>query len=372
MIKEQQHRLAQDIMTLSALSAPSYREESAIRYLVARFKELNLKPEVDHSGNISVLFPSQQKNASSLMIFAHSDEIGFVVRKIEKNGFLRVERIGGVHRNTLHGQTLQFLVDDKEPVLGVIGVKSHHYTKENEKGVNSSVENLYVDIGVFSAEEARSRGISVGTTGTFFAHPRQQGDLIIGKAMDDRAACGLLLAFAETLKNQKLNWDIIITISVQEEFNIRGIMPAVHTYKPSAALGIDITPSCDTPELQAYSDVGLGKGPAITAMNFHGRGTLAGMIPDQTMVKFLKEAAINKNISVQDEVALGVLTETAYISFSQSGGVPCCGLSIPTRYSHTPIETIHLKDLYQMHDLLEGFVQRLPLEMCFGKSYLAK
>lgn len=371
MPKVSRETLASDIMKLSSLCAPSYREDAAIRYLVSRFREMSLKPEVDHNGNISLCFPSGRTGAPSLMIFAHSDEIGFIVRKIEKNGFLRVERIGGVHRTTLHGQTLQFITEEGGLIYGVIGVKSHHYIKENEKGIGSSVDQLYVDIGAFSTEEVSEQGIRVGSVGTFYTLPRRQGDLIIGKAMDDRAACALLLSLAQTLRQKTSLWNIILTVSVQEEFNIRGIMPAVHTHKPDAAIGIDITPSCDTPELQSYSDVRLGAGPALTTMNFHGRGTLAGMLPDEKMFQHLKEAARAKNIAVQEEVALGVLTETAYIGFSGSGGIPCCGLSIPTRYTHTPIETVCLEDILQIQSLLETFIDRLSPDMRFGKSYLA-
>ena len=335
--------------------------------------------EVDNIGNINVIFESKSNPNKFITLFAHSDEIGFIIKKIENNGFIRIERIGGVNRNILHGTTIQFinkkgdidLIKDSAIfiLLGVIGVKSHHFMKDSEKGIISSQDELYVDIGAFSKEEVLNKyNLRVGSIAVFNSKARVNNDLIIGKAMDDRANCALLLCLAEEIKDMDINFSVCITISVQEEFNIRGILPSIERIKPYIAVGLDITPSCDTPDLAGFSDVMINKGVGITAMNFHGRGTLAGMIPDEKLLKHITNVADLNKIPYQYEVALGVLTETAFLEFSGNYGVPCASLSIPTRYTHTNIETISINDLINAKKLLYLFLKDIKNDSKYGKS----
>ncbi|WP_302273386.1 M42 family metallopeptidase [Brachyspira aalborgi] len=361
--------LIKRVLELSDIIGPSYREDRVIEYLVKEFKKITSNVEVDNIGNINVIFKSESNPYKFITLFAHSDEIGFIIKKIENNGFIRIERIGGVNRNILHGTTIQFINENGDIVLGVIGVKSHHFMKDSEKGIISSQEELYVDIGAFSKEEVCNKyNLRVGSVAVFYSKARVNNELIIGKAMDDRANCALLLCLAEEIKDIDIDFSVCITISVQEEFNIRGILPAIERIKPYIAIGLDITPSCDTPDLDGFSDVALNKGVGITAMNFHGRGTLAGMIPDEKLLNHIIKVAKDNKISHQYEVALGVLTETAFLEFSGNYGVPCASLSIPTRYTHTNIETISINDLINAKKLLYLFLNDIKKNCKYGKS----
>lgn len=361
--------LIKRVLELSDIIGPSYREDKVIEYLVKEFKKTTSNVEVDNIGNINVIFKSKSNPYKFITLFAHSDEIGFIIRKIENNGFIRVERIGGVNRNILHGTTIQFINDNGDIILGVIGVKSHHFMKDSEKGLLASQDELYVDIGAFSNKEVQDKyNLRVGSIAVLYSKARMNNDLIIGKAMDDRANCALLLCLAEEIKNIDINFSICITISCQEEFNIRGILPSIERIKPYIAIGLDITPSCDTPDLIGFSDVTLNKGVGITAMNFHGRGTLAGMIPDEKLLKHIIKVAQENKIPYQYEVALGVLTETAFLEFSGNYGIPCASLSIPTRYTHTNIETISINDLMNTKKLLYLFLKDIKEDSKYGKS----
>lgn len=361
--------LIKRVLELSDIIGPSYREDRVIEYLVKEFRKITSNVEVDNIGNINVIFKSESNPDKFITLFAHSDEIGFIIKKIENNGFIRIERIGGVNRNILHGTTIQFINENGDIVLGVIGVKSHHFMKDSEKGIISSQEELYVDIGAFSKEEVCNKyNLRVGSIAVFYSKARVNNELIIGKAMDDRANCALLLCLAEEIKDIDIDFSVCITISVQEEFNIRGILPAIERIKPYIAIGLDITPSCDTPDLDGFSDVALNKGVGITAMNFHGRGTLAGMIPDEKLLNHIIKVAKDNKISHQYEVALGVLTETAFLEFSGNYGVPCASLSIPTRYTHTNIETISINDLINAKKLLYLFLKGIKKNCKYGKS----
>lgn len=361
--------LTKRVLELSDIIGPSYREDKVIEYLVKEFRKITSNVEVDNIGNINVIFESKSNPNKFITLFAHSDEIGFVIKKIENNGFIRIERIGGVNKNILHGTTIQFINENGDIILGVIGVKSHHFMKDFEKGILASQDELYVDIGAFSKEEVYNKyNLRVGSIAVLYSKARVNNDLIIGKAMDDRANCALLLCLAEEIKDIDINFSVCITISVQEEFNIRGILPSIERIKPYIAIGLDITPSCDTPDLAGFSDIMINKGVGITAMNFHGRGTLAGMIPDEKLLKHITKVANDNKIPYQYEVALGVLTETAFLEFAGNYGIPCASLSIPTRYTHTNVETISINDLISAKKLLYLFLKDIKKDSKYGKS----
>jgi putative aminopeptidase FrvX len=362
-------RLLADIRELTSLDGPSSREDRVIEYMAARLRRFDGELSIDRLGNVTCRIGAGRPGAARLMVFAHMDEIGLIVRKVEANGFLRVERIGGVHVNVLPGLQVNVL-GRSGTIGGVIGVKSHHFTKPDEKGVVPSVSDLYVDIGASSREEALRAGVDVGTMIVYKpAFMQLQGGLVANKAMDNRAACAVLLALAEALhaNRERLQWDVYLVACVQEEFNIRGILPVVRRIRPDASIGIDVTPSCDTPDLAGYSDVVIGKGPALTFMNFHGRGTLAGVLPDERLLERLMGVAEREEIPYQKEIALGVITENAYIAL-QGDGIPVAGVSIPTRYTHTPVETVSLHDVERLTSLLLAFALDLNASDRFGKG----
>ncbi|MGE7934877.1 M42 family metallopeptidase [Viridibacillus arvi] len=361
------------IQELTELRGVSSQEDNIISYMAPIFEKYGQKVRVDTLGNLICSFHTGIPNSKRLLIFAHMDEIGFIVRKVEQNGFLRVERIGGVHINVLPG--LKVDVQGVKGVLpGFIGTTSHHFTKAHEKGKVPTTEDLYIDIGATSKEHAHKLGIQVGCMITYHSDFTELPDnLLTNKAMDNRAACAVLLKLAEQIYQwvPKLNWDIYLIACVQEEFNIRGVLPAVRSISPEVSIGIDITPSFDTPDMVGYSDVILNNGPAITCMNFHGRGTLAGVLPDSKLLKTLFDIAEKNKIKIQREVALGVITENAFISFEEKG-IATASLSIPARYTHTPIETISLRDVENTVSLLISFIIQLEKSTNFGRSQIIK
>lgn len=352
---------------LVQLPGVSSREEKVIEYVYHHFKKHSEDVQIDALGNVILKITSGKETAKKMMIFAHMDEIGFIIRKVEKNGFLRIERIGGVSTQILPGLIID-IQGEKGIVKGIIGTPAHHFIRAEDKFSVPQVNELYVDIGAVSEEQVKEMGINVGTFATF--EPRYEemaNEVICGKALDNRGALAVLLEFLEESQGKSFGWDIYIVAAVMEEFNIRGIIPAVHMIQPDAMLGIDITPSCDTPDMD-YNDVVLGKGPAITYMNFHGGGTLAGVLPDKTMLAFLEKACKEAGITWQREIAPGVITENAFALW-ENGGIPVCSLSIPTRYTHTPVECVHYSDLEALVKTIQSFVTGLKEDTCFGKRY---
>ena len=355
---------------LVELNGVSSREEDVMEYMYRQFKKVSDTVETDNLGNVILKISSGKKDAKKMMIFAHMDEIGFIVRKIETDGYVRIERIGGVSTQILPGLVIN-LLSEKGIVKGIVGTPAHHFIKQQDKFSVPQVEDLYIDIGAASAHEVEDMGIRVGSFGVFESrYMEMPNDILCGKAMDDRAALAIILQFLDEIKGQTFAWDIYIVAAVMEEYNIRGILPAVHTIRPDAILGLDITPSCDTPDMY-YNDVVLGKGPALCYMNFHGGGTLAGVLPDKKMLEFLERTMEKANIPYQREISPGIITENAFTLF-ENDGIPVCNLSIPTRYTHTPVECVCLKDLELLVLTLKEIVSELTENIGFGKGNIIK
>ncbi|MEG1016431.1 MAG: M42 family peptidase [Oscillospiraceae bacterium] len=357
---------------LSALHGISSREEDVISYMEKAFQDLGGKVKVDSIGNVICHFASGKPDAARLLIFAHTDEIGFIVRKVEEDGFLRLMRVGGVTINVLPGAAVD-LLGKNGVIRGVVGVKSHHVMTAEDKQYVPEADSLYVDIGAASLEEANRMGVFTGCFATFASEKafKLGENLLCGKAMDDRSCCAVLIESAKEISKlaakNLLEWDVYYVACVQEDFNVRGIMPAVNDIRPNASIGMDICIAADTPELKGYSEIRLGGGPAITYMNFHGRGTLAGVLPDKKLLERLEKTCFENDIHYQHEVSLGIITENAFISF-QNEGVPVANISVPCRYTHTQIETVDLRDLDDMVKILIGFVASLDRNERFGKT----
>lgn len=364
-------RFKELIKQLTDLSGNSGHEDEVIKYIAKALKEKADELKVDSIGNLTATFMCGKANAKKVMLFGHMDEVGMVVRKIEKNGLLRAEKLGSINPNILPGSVVD-IIGSKSKIPGVIGSKSHHYLKPEDKYKVNGFDKLYIDIGATSEEEVKDLGIDVGTPMVMQSRFQElANDMISNKAMDDRALLSILVALGQDIKREELDCDLYLVFSVQEEFNTRGIMPVVREVKPDIAIGLDVTPSCDVPDVESYSDVVIGKGPALTYMNHHGRGTLAGLVPNVKFLSFIEEIGKENNIPIQKEVALGVLTETAYILFENSQTV-VANISIPTRYTHTPVEVVSLRDIINCYKLLHDFLKQYKSDKEFGKFTLLK
>ncbi|MBK5142559.1 M42 family metallopeptidase [Budviciaceae bacterium BWR-B9] len=345
-----------NLLSLLALDGISGHEHKIAAVMQQQFSQSAYQVWQDRLGNVVAQYGSQAPDAFRLMIFAHMDEVGFMVRKIEENGFLRFERVGGPAQITMSGSTVR-LEGEHGPIQGCIGIKSYHFSKGDERTQAPGIEHLWIDIGAADKQDAARMGIKVGTPVCLYNPPQLlANDLVCSKALDDRLGCTALLGVAAAVESMDLDIALYLVASVQEEFNIRGILPVLRRINPDMAIGIDITPSCDTPDLSDYSDVVINKGPGITCLNYHGRGTLAGLITPPKLIAFLEKTAAEHQIPVQREVAPGVITETGYIQMEQDG-IPCASLSIPCRYTHSPSEVASVRDLSDCIRLLTAIAR---------------
>ena len=177
------------------------------------------------------------------------------------------------------------------------------------------------------------------------------GDRLAGTSLDDRAACAVMLEIAEQIKQKKNRPTVHLVFTVQEEFNLRGALPAARTIRPDIAIQLDLILACDTPDMTERGDVQLGAGPAISLYSFHGRGTLNGVIPHPALVNLCEETASAGCIPLQRSVHIGALTDLSYVQHI-GDGVACIDIGFPMRYSHSSLEVCDLGDLVDLTKLL--------------------
>jgi putative aminopeptidase FrvX len=347
--------MMRDLLTeLMLIPGLSGHEERVAKAIAGHLDRLGLPHRSDRLGNLMTTLPGDP-GLPSVMVFTHMDQLGFIVRKVEPSGLIRLERLGGVPERALPAQAVVMSTDQGD-VTGVIANKSHHATGPEEKYKVLPYAELYVDAGFSSAEEAQAAGVRIGTPVTYL--PRVlplAGDRIAGTSVDDRAGCAVLLALAASRKG-KPGPTLHLVWSVQEEYNLRGVLPAATALQPDIALQIDLLLACDTPDMLGRGEVTLGGGPGISLYSFHGRGTLNGVIPHPALVKLAEAAAVAQGLPLQRSAHTGALTDLSYIQFMGPEGVACLDVGFPMRYSHSALEVVDLRDLEGLTSLIDGML----------------
>ncbi len=337
-----------DLMLIPGLSGHEGRVRGHIKTLM---QTAGLEARTDRLGNLIATIEGDPA-APSVMLFTHMDQLGFVVRKIEDDGFVRVERVGGVPERALASQAVSFQIGAGRDRAGVVANKSHHATGPDEKYRVVPYRELYIDTGLLYAAEVRAAGIEVGTPVVYKPNVLDlPPDRIAGTAVDDRAGCAVLLEVARHLGSLKTNPTIHIVFSVQEEFNLRGALTAAQALKPDIAIQLDLLLTGDTPDMEDVTDVCLGGGPGISLYSFHGRGTLNGTIPHPALPQLFDRAAAESGIRLQRSAQTGILTETSYVQLVGEG-VVCIDVGFPCRYTHSALEVCDLNDLTGLATLL--------------------
>ncbi|HCW85832.1 MAG TPA: peptidase M42, partial [Rhodobacteraceae bacterium] len=287
-----------------------------------------------------------------VMLFTHMDQLGFIVRKIEVDGLIRLERLGGVPERALAAQDVLICVGEGQDVSGVIANKSHHATTALEKYQVTPYAELYVDTGLSCAAEVEAAGIRIGAAVVYAPQAAAlNDDRICGTSVDDRAGCAVLLEVARSLKNRTSGPPVDIAFTVLEEFNLRGALPLAQKLLPDIAIQLDLMLATDTPDMEARGEMVLGGGPGMSLYSFHGRGTLNGVIPHPAMVDLFERAATAENIPLQRSAQVGVLTDLSYVQLVGEG-VASVDMGFPMRYSHSARELCDLGDLVSLAQLL--------------------
>ncbi|WP_094542191.1 M42 family metallopeptidase [Brucella grignonensis] len=336
--------------------------EDRVRRLIARdLADLPLEFVTDRLGNLIATMKGDE-SAPSVMLFAHTDQLGFIVRKIEENGLIRIERLGGIPEKALPAQAVLFCVGEGRDVHGVIANKSHHATPAEEKYKVTPYAELFIDVGAESAEDVKALGIEIGTPVVYAPRVIHLNEnRVIGTSVDDRAGCAVVMEVARQLAKNGARPTVHFVFAVLEEFNLRGAMVAAQAIKPDIAIQLDIGLNADTPDMTHRGEIQLGGGPAISLYSFHGRGTLNGTIPHPALPKLFTDAAASKAISLQRTAHTGALTDSSYVQLVNQG-VACIDVCFPCRYTHTALEMCDLRDLEGLTTLLVEAISRIDSE----------
>ena len=357
----------QDILSALMCEPGLSGHEDRVRHAIAGWLEaFGCQSRSDRMGNLVTTFEGDA-DAPSVMLFTHMDQLGFVIRKVEADGLIRLERLGGVPERALASQAM-LICTDKGDLPGVIANKSHHATTPEEKYRVLPYRELYVDAGFTSADEAEAAGVQIGTPVVY--HPQVlalAGDRVAGTSVDDRAGCAALIKVAEALAKRKTGPTVHIAFTVQEEFNLRGALPLAQTLAPDIAIQIDLMLATDTPDMADRGDMRLGGGPGMSLYSFHGRGTLNGVIPHPTLVKLTEETAKAEDIPLQRSAQTGVLTDLSYVQLVGQG-VAAIDLGFPMRYSHSSLEVCDLSDLAALTRLLIAALDRIGPDFDLGRD----
>jgi endoglucanase len=299
----------------------------------------------DKFGNI---FAQKGESGKTMMVAAHMDEIGLIVKHIDDKGFIRFAKLGGVPDHILLSQRV-FVHGVKKRIRGVIGCKAIHLMKDDERKQLVAYDKMFIDTGA-TKDQLREMGIKVGTPITFERGMAElEGGEILGKAMDDRAGCYVLV---EALKRAKPANKVFGVFTVQEEVGLRGASISAFSVKPNLGLAIDTTIAGDHPEiLESEAPVRLGMGPVILAADGRKDSLGGGMIANPLVRGWMMEVAEKAGIPFQLEVLEGGTTDASAIQASQEG-VPSGCLSVPSRYVHSSSEVISQPDLENTVNLL--------------------
>lgn len=321
-------------------------DESAVRALIAAQIQKRVDEyRVDALGNMIALKRAGRRasRAPRVLIAAHMDEVGFLITHIDKEGFLRFEKVGGIDDRVLPSKSV--LIGSRA-LPGVIGFKPQHLSPEAERKKVPTADELVVDIGATSREDALG-AVKPGDYATFDTTFGALGDNCVrGKALDDRAGCALLVE----LLNEAYPFDLYAAFTTQEELGLRGARSAAYGVAPDMAFVLEATVCDDSPKGKDLSPTTrLGAGPALTLAD-------RTLLADKRLVKLLHETAVAHDIPFQYKQPLVGSTDAGRLHLTR-GGVPSAVVSIPARYIHSPAALISLDD-YQ--NALKLLIATLP------------
>lgn len=291
-----------------------------------------------------------------IMITGHLDEIGFMITRIDDNGFLKFETVGGWWSQVMLAQRVTVMTR-KGNIVGVIGSKPPHILPPEQRKKPVEVKDMFIDIGASSKEEAESFGVRPGDAVTPICDftVMKNEKIMMAKAWDNRIGCAIAIEVMKRLKDENHDNVVYGVGAVQEEVGLRGAKTAAHKIEPDIGFAVDVGIAGDTPGISANDATAkIGEGPQI-------------MIYDRSMVShkglrdFVTDIADEHEIPYQFEAMSGGGTDAGSIHLS-GDGAPSLAITVPTRYIHTHAAILHRDDFEHAVQLITEVVKRLDEE----------
>lgn len=319
---------------LTGTYSPSGNEGLIREVITEEIREYADEITTDNMGNLIV---RKKGNGKKILLAAHMDEIGLLVNFIDEKGFLRFAPVGGVMPYCALYQTVVF----ENGVEGTVA-----YEEKEDLKKDFSINKMYIDIGASSDREAMER-VSIGDSAVFKGDLRITGDMVTSKALDNRIGVYILIEVLKKIKSPEN--DLYFVFTTQEELGLRGARAAANAICPDVGLAVDVTDTGDTPNCNPMA-VKLGDGPCIKFMD-------NSIITHKEVNDALKASAQNTQTPVQYEVLKFGGTDAGAIHTSGIG-VKTGAVSVPTRYIHTPRETVNMKDVAGAINIISDFVSQ--------------
>lgn len=321
------------IRDLCCLCGTSGREENVREYII---NHIGSHPySVDALGNLIVNVQGEMRAKNKVAVFAHMDEVGFIATYVTESGLIKFTTVGGILPAVMSGRKVVF----ENGCHGVIGAKPVHLSSESEKNTYLGSENLYINIGAASKEEALN-AISLGDTAVFEPDFLDLGEKIVSKALDDRVGCAIMLKMIE----KGMKYDTVFIFSVQEEVGCRGAGCAANAVKPDFSVVLESTTAADVANVPEEKQVcRQGRGAVISFMD---NSTLY----DKEIFNKCLELGKANDIAVQVKSAVAGGNDSG--SIHKSGvGVRAAAISGPCRYIHSQSNLLQKSDISACFDL---------------------
>ena len=322
--------------------AVSGDEGEVRRIVLEEVKPYADEVKVDALGSVLVRKNGTGKKPLRVLLDAHMDEVGFMIVHDDGDGFFQFRTVGGIDARHLVGKQV---IVGKEHVPGVIGAKPIHLTSAEERSHTVDVDSMRIDLGPEGKAKAGDRA-------TFATKFKRVGPSIMSKSIDDRIGVAILI---ELLKNAPENIELCLAFSVQEEIGLRGAAVAGYYFNPDLAIAIDSTPARDLPDYDGRENytynTKLGLGPAIYPAH-------APVISDPRLVKFLAEIGTKNKLPFQFRQPGGGGTDAGAIQQARAG-VPVVSVSVPHRYTHSPVSISRVDDWKNTLNLLHLALQEM-------------
>jgi endoglucanase len=329
------------------VDAPSISgSEESVREVMTK----ELKPHVDDIkvDRVGNLITRKGSGSPKIMLAAHMDEIGLMVKYITKDGFIKFDTVGGWDDRIMLGSKVK-VHGSKGPLVGVIGTKPIHLQDREESRNIVKKKDMFIDTGAADNKEMEKYGISAGDFITHYGQvDRMLGTRLTGYGLDNRIGCLVMIEAVKALKNFK--GSIYAVGTVQEEIGLIGVRGSAFGINPDAMLALDVCIAGDTPSVgPEETNVALGKGPCLVLKD-------ASSIVNPRVRKWVTETAKKNKIKLQYEVTSGGATDAAVMPVIREG-IASGALSTPLRHIHTPVEVADMKDIHSTIALVVKLVE---------------
>ncbi len=335
------------LVELCSLDGISGRENAVREYILNKLDKSSAPKDVtvDAMGNILVHLHGRAAAEKTVLFDAHMDEVGFLITHINGDGTLCFDTVGGIDKRVLFGHRVR--IGD---ITGVIGGKAVHQCTKEEKDTVPATDTMTIDIGAASSEEAQTL-VTIGQGGTFACGLQEwQNGIFVGKALDDRVGCALLLSLAEKQPER----DLWLSFSVQEEVGLRGAKVVGEAVRPEIAVAIDATTAADVAGSTDKTCVcRVGHGPVVSFAD-------GATVYDHELYQFIRSVAEQHGIETQTKNRIAGGNNGAALQRSYSGA-HTAAISLPCRYIHSPSCLADMADIEEMERLLFLLAERLTV-----------